>query len=153
MHKLKGKERRYQMALEGEELKVKDTKNDHKDCKVQWSKRANKYKITSPDNTTIRYMTKAQVEDYITALEITQQATHEDYNLRSNVEATIHETFHRLLKRQKTRYRGLIKNHWYVLFRAISVNLGRIERYLAETLVLFRFFALKIVFGSQIKRM
>ena len=153
MHKLKGRERRYQMAFEGEDLKVKDTKNDHKDCKVQWSKRANKYKITSPDNTTIRYMTKAQVEDYITALEITQQATDEDYNLRANVEATIHETFHRLLKRQKTRYRGLVKNHWYVLFRAISVNLGRIERYLAEIPVLFRFFALKIVFGSQIKRM
>ena len=139
MHKLKGRERRYQMTFEGEELKVRDTKNDHKDCNVQWSKRANKYKISSP-NGTIRYMTKTQVEDYITALEITQQATDEDYNLRSNVEATIHEVFHRLLKRQKTRYRGLIKNHWYVLFRAISVNLGRIERYLEQTLVLFRWF-------------
>lgn len=151
MHKLKGRERRYHMEFEGEQLKVKDTKDNCKDCKVEWSKRASKYKITASDGT-IRYMTKTEVEDYITALEITQQATDEDYNLRSNVEATIHEVFHRLLKRQKTRYRGLIKSHWYVLFRAISVNLGRIERYLTEILDLFRFFALKIIIEHQIKK-
>ena len=102
MHKLKGSERRYHMRFENEQLKVKHTKDNDKQCKVEWSERANKYKITACDHTT-RYMTKTQVEDYITALEITQQATEQDYNLRSNVEATIHEVFHRLLKRQKTR--------------------------------------------------
>ncbi len=151
MHKLKGRERRYHMRFESNELKVRDTKDNGRDCKVEWSERADKYKITAPDGT-VRYMTRTQVEDYITALEITQQATNEDHNLRSNVEATIHEVFHRLLKRQKTRYRGLIKSHWYVLFRAISVNLGRIERYLTETLDLFRFFALKIVMEHHIRK-
>ena len=79
-----------------------------------------------------RYMTKEQVLSYINSQTIMSQSSTESYNLRSNVESTIHQTFHRIKKRQKIVYRRLIKCQWYVLLRVMWVNMTRISKNLQE---------------------
>ncbi len=128
MNKLKGRNRTYEMHYDDEEqLHVIDIKTGQ-DCEVYWSEKAQKYRIRKDNGQTI-YQTKEQVDNYIACLKILKQSTEEDYNLRSSAESTIHQVFHRLWRRQKTRYRGLLKHHWYVLMRALSVNISRITAY------------------------
>ena len=78
-----------------------------------------------------RYMTESQVDEYIMKQEMTG-LTEEERGLRANMEATIHQVFHRLGKHNKVRYRGLIKTHWYVLARAFWVNIKRLISYLEK---------------------
>jgi len=131
MQKLKGRKHSFEIYYdESQQLKVKDVKNNQ-ECEVQWSDRAQKYKIKKSDGQ-IRYMSKEQIESYIISQEIIKDYTEQDYNLRSSVESTIHEVFHRLGRRQKTKYRGIIKHHWYALMRALAVNISRITRYLSK---------------------
>lgn len=130
LQKLKGRKRAYQMQCnEQGEIEVKDKRTD-KQLEVKWSPRVQKYRIKN-HNGTYRYFTKAEVQDYIYALQILENGSQTDYNLRCSVESTIHEVFHRLERRYKIKYRGSIKCHWYALLRATSVNLGRIQRYYA----------------------
>ena len=129
--KLKGRQRAYEMEFTDHgELKVKN-KNTSEACEVTYSEKAKKYRIKTKQGTW-RYMTKEQVLSYIDAQTIMSQSSTESYNLRSNVESTIHQTFHRIKKRQKIVYRGLIKCQWYVLSRAMWVNMTRISNNFQE---------------------
>jgi len=131
MPKLKGPERVYKMEHDQQgELVVKDSKTNRR-LEVGWSKKTNKHVVKNLNGTT-RYFTKEQVKQYIQALEILDNTDDHDYNLRANVESTIHEVFHRLGRRHKIKYRSLTKCHWYVLMRAQAVNIGRISRYMTE---------------------
>ena len=93
--KLKGRQRAYEMEFTDHgELKVKN-KNTSEACEVTYSEKAKKYRIKTKQGTW-RYMTKEQVLSYIDAQTIMSQSSTESYNLRSNVESTIHQTFHRI---------------------------------------------------------
>ena len=118
------------------ELKVKDKKTSEK-CEVSYSEKAKKYRIKTKQGSSWRYLTKEQVLSYMDSQTIMSQSSIESYNLRSNVESTIHQTFHRLKKRQKIVYRGLIKCQWYVLSRAMWVNMTRISQNLQQIHLLF----------------
>lgn len=123
--KQKGKEKIYHMEIDDQgDLHVKDKKTG-KPYKVGWSEKAEKYKIKQPGKQT-RYITSEQVIAYIQGQEIEKRITAEDMGIRANAESTIHQAFCKLGKRSKIRYRGLIKSHWYVLMRAMAVNLTRI---------------------------
>ncbi|MFT6809144.1 MAG: hypothetical protein ACJA01_002376, partial [Saprospiraceae bacterium] len=67
-----------------------------------------------------------QIENYLKRQEIESQADTSSYNLRANVESTIHQCFHRLKKRNKIVYRRQIKCQWYLISRALWVNMTRI---------------------------
>ena len=129
--KLKGRQRAYEMEFTKQgELKVKDKKTSEQ-CEVSYSEKAKKYRIKTKQGLW-RYMTKEQVLSYINSQTIMSQSSTESYNLRSNVESTIHQTFHRIKKRQKIVYRRLIKCQWYVLLRVMWVNMTRISKNLQE---------------------
>jgi len=131
LQKLKGSKRAYKMSYnENEELEVIDV-DTGKLLSVTWSERAQKYKIVKLQGYNY-YRTKQEVANYIAATNIADNLDEHSYNLRASVESTIHEVFHRLCKRDKTRYRGIIKTHWYVLMRVMAVNIGRITRYKSE---------------------
>ncbi len=130
--KLKGKQRAYQMEIDEQgELKVEDKKTSE-ECEVTFSEKAQKYRIKKKQGGAPRYMTRDQVKNYIETQTIMSHYSKESYNLRSNVESTIHQTFHRIKKRQKIVYRRLIKCQWYVLSRAMWVNMTRISRNIEE---------------------
>ena len=95
-------------------------------CELSYSKKAKKYIIHNP-NGTKRYMSKEEIENYINRQKIESNKDKESYNLRANVESTIHQTFHRLKKRGKIVYRGQVKCLWYVISRALWVNMTRIK--------------------------
>jgi hypothetical protein len=69
-----------------------------------------------------------QIENYINRQEIESNSNQESYNLRANVESTINQTFHRLKKNNKMVYRGQTKCLWYVITRALWVNMIRIKK-------------------------
>lgn len=58
-----------------------------------------------------------------------EQLTEQERNRRNNVEATIYAMSYPLRK-DKTRYRGLLKHRWWARFRAMWVNLRRIAKFL-----------------------
>ncbi len=123
--KTKGGRRIYQMGNNNAgEVEVYDIESGEQ-LDVTYSQRAEKYVIKSQSGTQ-RYMTAKQIENYIQRQQIENQVNEESYNLRATVESTIHQTFHRLKKNNKTVYRGLIKCQWYVLSRAFWVNIVRI---------------------------
>ena len=132
MPKIKGNERVYRVEkceTSGEYI-VYDKKTGEK-CEVTFSKRSNKYKVKRKKDKNSRYFTADQLKAYIATQEIEQGTTDEHYNIRANVESTIHQTFHRLKNRQKIVYRGIVKCHWYVLSRALWVNIARITKYIS----------------------
>lgn len=92
---------------------------------VLFSEKLKKY-IIIKESGARRYMTIEMVENYINHQSIVSQVNEESYNLRASVESTIHQSFHRLKKRNKIVYRGQLKCHWYALSRAFWVNLVRI---------------------------
>jgi len=123
--KMKGGRRIYKMSYnEQGDLEVFDRKTGAQ-YSVSFSEKAQKYVIHMEDGKK-RYMTKKQIEDYIKSQQIEEQVNKESYNLRASVESTIHQVFHRLKKRNKVVYRGLAKTLWYVLSRALWVNMVRI---------------------------
>lgn len=136
LSKLKGRQTIYKMEFtEQGELKVENKKKSEQ-CEVSYSEKAKKYRIKTKQAPP-RYMTKEQVLTYIDSQSIMSHSSIESYNLRSNVESTIHQTFHRIKKRQKIVYRRLIKCQWYVLSRAMWVNMTRISKNLQEIALFF----------------
>ena len=147
LQKLKGPKHVYNMNYnEAGQLEVRDKKTDEV-LEVKWSTRAEKYVIKNTNGSS-RYLEKQKVTEYIQASKILAEVNKDDSNLRANVEASIHEVFHRLGRRNKIKYRGIIKCHWYVLFRAMSVNVGRIARHLEQIL----FFILSCIYMLVINR-
>ncbi len=125
--KMKGNKHRYEMNYDKDNnLRVRE-KETQEECEVIYSKRAQKHVIISKKGDK-RYMTQAEIDNYIIHQQIKSQINEESYNLRASAESTIHQVFHRLKKRNKMVYRGLLKCQWYVLCRAFWVNLTRISQ-------------------------
>lgn len=123
----KGSARRYEMSQDDQgALKVHDTKTNT-ECEVK-ACRGNEDKIVVTNGEGKRvYFTRAQVANNIRRQQISEQAE-KYHNIRSNVEATIHQMFCKLTRRSKTRYRGKFRCHLYVLSRAIWANYRRIAK-------------------------
>lgn len=141
--KLKGRQRAYHMKYEENgELVIVNAKT-LEDYQVSYLGQKGKYRIKTKQGT-YRYWTKEEIQDYIDTQSILENYTKESYNLRANVESTIHQVFHRIKNRQKIQYRGLTKSLWYVLSRAMWVNATRIGKHLQEKLensILYAFLA------------
>lgn len=128
MIKSKGAELVYEIS-EIEEGQISVThKPSNQKCKVQRTRKGDKYVIINPCGQR-RYMTTQQIENYKNLQLLKSQKQPNNYNLRANVESTIHQCFHRLQKRNKIKYRRQIKCQWYVLSRAFWVNMIRIRDY------------------------
>jgi len=134
--KMKGPKHRFEMTLdEQENLEVYDKKHNEP-CKVSYSEKAKKYVLHLKDEKQ-RYISLEKVKIYIQHDQIKNQVNKESCNLRASAESTIHQMFHRLKKRNKTVYRGLIKCQWYVLSRAFWVNVVRISDKMAKEMSFF----------------
>jgi len=96
-----------------------------------------------------RYYTDEAIENYILLQEIKSNLKEEDKNIRANVESTIHQTFHRLLKRNKIKYRGEYKCNWYVINRVLWVNFRRILKNTAQNIVYFMLLVLCRIMGHH----
>ena len=129
MPKTKGNERVYRVEKDASGGYVVKDINTGEICEITFSDRAKKYRVRRKKDKTSRYFTQEQLMAYIATQEIQQGTTDEHYNIRANVESTVHQTFHRLHNRQKIVYRGIIKCHWYVLSRSLWVNIVRITKY------------------------
>jgi hypothetical protein len=123
--KTKGGKRRYNITKSDQNKIVVIDVGSGTKCKVTLTKNKEKYIIHNPEGSR-RYMTLYQIENYLKRQEIESQADTTSYNLRANVECTIHQCFHRLKKRNKIVYRRQIKCQWYVISRALWVNMTRI---------------------------
>lgn len=124
--KTKGGKRVFEMSKTNDkEYKVVSISSGQ-ECKISFSQKAVKYVIENL-NGTKRYMTAEQIENYIERQQIESQVNKESYNLRANVESTIHQTFHRLKNNAKIAYRRQIKCQWYVISRSLWVNMTRIK--------------------------
>ena len=123
--KTKGGKRRYNITKSDQNKIVVIDVGSGTKCKVTQTKNKEKYIIHNPEGSR-RYMTLYQIENYLKRQEIESQADTTSYNLRANVESTIHQCFHRLKKRNKIVYRRQIKCQWYVISRALWVNMTRI---------------------------
>lgn len=148
MHNHKGTALRYQLSRDEEGNLHAWCKKTGYDCEVSWSNKAGKYVLTHKDKTK-RYLTKEQVDDYLRIQEHLSTLRPEDINLRPNVEATIHQVFHRLLKRQKIKYRGLYKCGMYVISRAFWANFRRILQKEVELAVFFAVLVLRYLRDCQ----
>lgn len=79
--------------------------------------------------TNYRYFSPQEIENYFKRRAI-DQIPQEILDRRNNVEATIWQVFCKL--RKKTRYRGLLRNHYMVLGRCFWVNCQRITLFLTR---------------------
>ncbi len=95
-------------------------------------------------------MTEEQIDNYIQHQRIQEQVNQESYNLRATAESTIHQCFHRLKKRNKIIYRGLVKCHWYVLSRALWVNVVRITEKIGRNTLIFFHWLLRCIMNTPI---
>jgi len=128
MAKNKGKAQRFKMYYDQQgKLQVIDKKTGER-CELNRNRKGDKigvkFKTDKPCNR--QYFTDEQIENYIILQNLLEGVKQEDKNLRANVESTIHQSFHRLLKRNKVKYRGQYKSKMYVISRAIWVNFRRI---------------------------
>ena len=138
MARHKGTELRYQLGRDHKGNLWAYCKKKGEPCKVSYSQRAAKYVIHHRDGTK-RYMSERDIEDYL-LLQAHFAAQHPaDIDIRPNVEATIHQAFHRLLKRDKVKYRGKYKCTMYVFSRAYWTNFRRILKNEAQTAALLLF--------------
>lgn len=134
----KGTRQRYELDRDGQGNLTAYCKKTKARCKVSYSERIGKHVIRHGDGTR-RYMTKEEVADYIRLQDHLASQDPEDIDIRPNVESTIHQVFHRLLKRNKMKYRGKYKCNMYVLSRAYWTNFRRILKNEVETAILLFF--------------
>lgn len=148
MDKHKGSQLRYIISGNKDQLQVVE-KDQEQLCEVEYDPtRDNEYKIIHSDGSR-RYMTQDQVDNYLKLQQLKQNQRHEDRNIRANVEATIYQMFHRLLKNDKIKYRGLSQCHSYVLSRAMWVNFKRIAKNCIPNTTFLTIFTLQCVIISQ----
>lgn len=150
MHHHKGGDLRYQMEFDSDDhLKVWCTKTNQW-CEVTYSQKANKYIIKHPEGSS-RYFTIEAIANYLHLQQhqASQQESASDKGLRANVESTIHQTFHRLLKRQKIKYRGMYKCAMYVHARAWWVNFTRIMKNEGEKAVILLIWLLQLLINDH----
>lgn len=89
-----------------------------------------------------RYFEQEKIAQFILSQQLEAQLKEEDKNLRANVESTIHACFHRLLKRDKMKYRGILRCNSYAISRVLWVNFRRIEQKIALFDFLICFFSI-----------
>lgn len=126
--------------LEGKELKVTDKRTGKTYLATKTSN--GKYRIKLPKG--YHYILPKTIENYFLRKEIEKNKVYIT-TIRANVEGTIHQVFHTLNGR-KSKYRGLKKNHFYVILRSIWANFRRLAKYVGKTLLkalIIAFFALK----------
>lgn len=151
MPKGKGSKQSFFMYHDEEgNLQAIDKKTENK-CKVGRTRKGHKVVITKPttdQKNKHRYFTDEQIENYILLQNILKEIKPEDKNLRANVESTIHQSFHRLGKRNKMKYRSEYKCKMYVVSRMFWVNFRRIHKNITQNIAVFIF----LVFSGIIKR-
>ena len=128
----KGAKLRYRLGRDGDGNLTAYCRKTGAHCTVSFSKTAGKHVIHHGDGTT-RYITEQQAERYLLLQRQMASQDEDDRNIRPNVEATIHQVFHRLLKRDKVPYRGKYKCSMYCLSRAFWTNFRRILKNEVET--------------------
>ena len=101
-------------------------------CRVVRAKHVDKWVIKCQGHHD-RYLSDDEIDSYLLSQRIQENQRAEDKTIRANVEATIHQVFHRLQKRDKMKYRGLYACQCYVLTRVLWANFRRICRKTAET--------------------
>jgi len=136
MAKNKGRVQRFKMSYDEQgKLEVIDKETGEK-CELSRNRKGDKivvkFKTDKAQNK--QYFTEEQIENYIILQNLLQGVKVEDKNLRANVESTIHQSFHRLLKRNKVKYRGQYKSKMYVVSRALWVNFRRIHKNVSQTM-------------------
>jgi len=142
MTKNKGGVQRFRMTYnEQGELKVIDKKTGEQ-CELSRNRKGNKIsvKFTVGKLRRRQYFTEDQIKNYIILQNLLERVKVESKNLRANVESTIHQSFHRLLKRNKMNYRGQYKGNMYVINRVLWVNFKRIQKnltQLAQVVIIF----------------
>ena len=107
---------------------------DGKKYKAQLTRCGKKYRITydhlcKDGRKFYRYFTQQELANYEKRRQI-EQLPKEILNRRANVEGTIHQVFCKMGK--KSRYRGLLPNHFMVLGRSFWTNCRRITKYAAK---------------------
>ena len=115
-----GKLGRYDLELDGNELQVTDTYTDTL-IPVALTK-SNKYRIKTEKG--YRYFTDKEIES-CRLRKKAEELPKEIGNIRNNVEASIFQLAYPLRK-DKTKYRGLIKNKIWAILRSLWVNFVRI---------------------------
>jgi len=92
------------------------------------------YNDPRPDGrTNYRYIYPQEIINYFKRREI-EQIPKEILDRRANVEATIHQVFCKMSK--KSRYRGLLSNHYMTLGRCFWTNCTRITQFLQKEALL-----------------
>jgi len=152
MSKIKGRELVFEFSYDKEGKPIVQDAKTKELYQINYSEKLKKYVIIRPNKKARRYFTKQQIEDYIFLQKIMDGKTEEDKKLRPNVESAIHQTFHRLEKRKKIKYRGLLKCKTYVYFRAIWVNFSRILKQKLELSSFLIIFLLRVLTNNLICR-
>ncbi len=141
MARHKGAELRYKLSYGQHNGLRAFCKRSESECDVRFSHRADKHVIAHPDGSR-RYLTEQQIQRYLALQEHHRSQREEDAKVRPNVESTIQQVFHRLLKRDKVKYRGMYKCKMYVVARAYWTNFRRILKDQVESAVLSLLFPL-----------
>jgi hypothetical protein len=152
MGKNKGKKQRFHMSYDEDgNLQVIEKETGEK-CEVGRNRKGDKVVIKFPTSKkqNKQYFTDAQIKSYILLQNILGNLREEDKSLRANVEATIHQVFHRLLKRNKIKYRGKYKCNMYVIGRALWTNFRRIHKKVSQIATFFAFLTLSALVGYQV---
>lgn len=139
--KTKGGEQCFEMYYDNEGyLFVKDKKSETQ-CEVYYSKGKQEKIVIKNNRGNRRYFTWEQINNYMLLQLLSSKVTDKHHNTRANVESTIHQLFCKLERRYKTKYRGKIRTHFYVLSRAFWANFQRINNKLTLFEAIFEYFA------------
>jgi hypothetical protein len=146
----KGRQLRYKMDIDQlGQLRVWCTQTQDF-CQIKPTKRSKEHDyVVISKNGYRRYFRVQDIKRNLRLQAHYRRQRPEDKNIRANVESTIHNMFHRLLNRQKTKYRGLFNNHTYVQCRAFWVNLKRITRYEQEKLLFYLNMLLSALYNQE----
>lgn len=118
---LQGKPSRYNLELDGDELKVVDMSTGKE---IQATRAGDKWRIESGGKSKYRYFTREQVEKAQLRKKLGSVPIQE-LNRRNNVEAAMFQiSFH--TRNNKTRYRGLSKHVMWACSRCMWINFMRL---------------------------
>jgi hypothetical protein len=129
---LSGAPSRYELQLQGEDLLVTDTYTgvQYSGTLVKKTKRSkeNVWKVKTAEG--VRYFNSKSIRASQLRKQL-QQRPITELHKRNNVEATIFHLSHHLHK-NKTRYRGKLKQTLWAICRCLWINLVRIIKYIGQ---------------------
>src|SRR5690606_35237607 len=143
--KTKGKEQSYEMSYDKEGYLVVMDKKSGEECEVYYSYSKKERIVIQKKDGSRRYFTWDEIDNYILKQHMTSKVTLKHHNVRANVESTINQLGCQLERRFKTRYRGKIRTHFYVLSRASWTNFRRIGKKLTQIDLFFEYLAARVV--------